>query len=297
MQPRDRTVCIVGAGKVGSTLALALHTRGYRIVGVASRSAESARSLGAGFGCPSGTRPEELTRAADVVLITTPDREIAAVARDVQARGGFAAGQLVAHTSGATPAAALAPARESGAPVVSIHPLQSFADVEPAGARLAGCYFGLEGDPPAIARARRLVADLGGIPLVIKPEDKALYHAAACVASNYLVAVIHLAVEMLGRCGLSRDDALEALAPLIDGTWNNIRAVGVVPALTGPVCRGDRSTLACHLAALSGQPQVFDRVYRVLGAYAAGMAEERGALGAAQAREIVSLFEEGKPVV
>jgi predicted short-subunit dehydrogenase-like oxidoreductase (DUF2520 family) len=279
----------VGAGKVGSTLALALHNKGYQIVGVISRTAESARRLADQLGCPFGTRPEALTPAAEVVLITTPDRAIAAVAKDIQARGGFTAGQLVAHTSGATPAEVLAPARASGAVAVSIHPLQSFADAEVALARLPGCYFGLEGDAAGIRRARRLVAALEGIPIEIKPEHKALYHAAACVASNYLVSVVHLAIAMLERCGLPRETALEALRPLVDGTWNNIQEVGVVRALTGPVARGDLPTLEWHLAALGRFRPEFEEVYRVLGAYTAGVAQQQGA-GEALARETAALF-------
>jgi predicted short-subunit dehydrogenase-like oxidoreductase (DUF2520 family) len=278
-------VCIVGAGKVGSTLALALQNKGYRIVGVASRRLESARRLAARLGCPAGTRPEEHAREAEVVLITTPDRVIAEVAAVIQSRGGFVPGQLVAHTSGATPAEVLAPARVSGAVVVSIHPLQSFADPDLALRRLPGCYFGLEGDAAGVQWARRLVTDLGGIPIQIKPAQKALYHAAACVASNYMVAVIHLATEMLGRCGLPPEMAQEALRPLIEGTWQNIQEVGAVRALTGPVARGDMPTLAWHLAALGRRGREFEEVYRVLGAYTAEVARQQGALSPARARE------------
>jgi predicted short-subunit dehydrogenase-like oxidoreductase (DUF2520 family) len=291
MPDNDRKVCIVGAGRVGSTLALALQRRGYEIVGVASRSEQSARRLGERLGCPFTVRPAECTRNAAVVLITTPDREIGAVAAAIQSRGGFAAGQLVAHTSGATPAEVLAPARAAGADVASLHPLQSFADVETALERLPGCYFGVEGDPAGVWRARRLVEDLGGVPLEVNAKDKALYHAAACVASNYLVAVIHLATELLGRCGWTRADALKALAPLVDGTRENVRNLGPVRALTGPVARGDRPTLEWHLAALARLDDGYEGVYRALGAYTAGLAREQGALGAVQARELAALFE------
>ncbi|ACA58667.1 Rossmann-like and DUF2520 domain-containing protein [Candidatus Desulforudis audaxviator] len=287
----DRRVCIVGAGRVGSTLALALQRGGYRIVGVASRGEQSARRLGERLGCPFSVRPEQFTPNADVVLVTTSDREIAAVAARIQSRGGFTAGQLVAHTSGATPAEALAPAREAGAVVASIHPLQSFADADAALERLPGCYFGVEGDAAGVFRARRLVEDLGGVPLEVNAGDKALYHAAACVASNYLVAVIHLATELLGRCGWSRTDALKALGPLIDGTRENVRDFGVVGALTGPVVRNDRPTLEWHLAALTRLDAGYEGVYRALGVYTAGIAREQGALSASQARELASLFE------
>jgi predicted short-subunit dehydrogenase-like oxidoreductase (DUF2520 family) len=292
MNVADRKVCIVGAGKVGSTLALALHNKGYEVVGVASRRAESARRLADRLGCPSGTRPEELTPAAEVVLITTPDREIAAVAENIQSRGGFVAGQLVVHTSGVTPAEVLAPAQESGAVVVSMHPLQSFVEVNAALERLAGCYFGLEGEAAGVRRAERLVGALGGIPLVIRPEDKALYHAAACVASNYLVSVVDLAVELLARCGWPRQAALDALGPLIDGTRDNIREVGAVQALTGPIARGDRPTLAWHLAALRQYDPKVEGMYRVLGTYTVGIAQRKGALDTSRAREIAKLFEE-----
>ncbi|MDQ7791910.1 MAG: DUF2520 domain-containing protein [Clostridia bacterium] len=284
-------VAIIGAGKVGSALGVALRNRGYRITGVASRSRASAERLAVRVEAHAASDPCAVVGEADVVFITTPDREIGPVAFDIAHRGGFHSGQVVAHTSGALTAEELAPAREYGAAVVSIHPLQSFADTETGVERFGGCYFAVEGDAAAIPVAEQVVADLGGVLLHLKGEDKALYHAAACVASNYLVALIHLATGLLERCGLDREHGLQALVPLLDGTLQNIKEMGATQALTGPVARGDVPTLQWHLEAFGRSDAIAGDLYRRLGLYALQVAREKASVGTTEAKAIEKLLE------
>ncbi|WP_051275813.1 Rossmann-like and DUF2520 domain-containing protein [Desulfovirgula thermocuniculi] len=286
-------IAVVGCGKVGSALALLLKERGYPVAGVASRSYASAKRLAEAAGCPAYERPEEAARAADLVFITTPDREIAPVSRAIAEKGGFRAGQVVAHTSGAHPSGELKGAREAGALAVSIHPLQSFADVEAARRNLPGSYFALEGDEEALPLARQVAEDLGGKPFVIRAQDKVLYHAAACIASNYLVSLMHLAANIYARFGLSPREAFEALYPLVQGTVNNIRALGPAQALTGPIARGDAGTVAGHLGPLEGVGDLEAQVYRLLGLYTVRVALEKGSIGEEQARELRRVLKEG----
>lgn len=285
-------IAVVGCGKVGSALALLLKEKGYPVAGVASKSYSSAKRLAEAAGCPAYKRPEEAARAADLVFITTPDREIAAVSRSIAERDGFRAGQVVAHTSGAHPSGELKGVREAGALAVSIHPLQSFADVEGARRNLPGSYFALEGDEGALPIARQVAEDLGGRPFIIRAEDKVLYHAAACIASNYLVSLMHLATNIYARFGLSRREAFEALYPLVQGTVNNIRALGPSQALTGPIVRGDASTVAGHLPALEKVGDLEARLYRLLGLYTVRVALEKGSIGEEQARELTRVLQE-----
>lgn len=287
-------VAVVGAGRVGSALAAALYKCGYRISGVASRSAASALRLATRVQAPASADPPEVTLAADVVLITVPDRKIRAVTENIARRGGFVPGQVVAHTSGALGSGELSAARECGAAVISIHPLQSFADTESGAARLAGVYFAVEGDAAARPAAERIVRDLGGVLLHLKSEDKALYHAAACVASNYLVALIHMATDLLRRCGLDREHALKALVPLLDGTLRNIKEMGAVGALTGPVARGDIPTLEWHLDAFARRDAGAGELYRRLGLYALRVAREKGSVESGRAAAIAELLEGGR---
>ncbi len=283
-------VVIVGAGKVGSALAILLHKKGYPVVGVASRSISSARRVAEEVNCHGTDRPEEATGLAELVFITTPDREIVRVAETIASRGGFRSGQVVTHTSGAHPAAELRSVRETGAMIVSIHPLQSFADVKAAIENLPGSYFALEGDEAAMTMARQIVADLDGKAFTIRAEDKPLYHAAACIASNYLVSLMHYAAGLYRHFGLSREEAFQALFPLVQGTINNVRRIGPVQALTGPVSRGDGTTILDHLRALERVGKEELNLYRALGLYTVSVALEKGSITQEQALQLKEIF-------
>ncbi|MBC7107022.1 MAG: DUF2520 domain-containing protein [Firmicutes bacterium] len=272
-------VAIIGAGKVGSTLGILLRERGYPVAGVYSRTPSSARALAERLGTQAPENPVTVTRAADLVLVTTPDGAIGPVAARLAEAGGFRPGQVVAHASGALSSEVLAPARGLGAAVVSIHPLQTFAEVEGAVQHLPGSFFAVEGDEAALPVARQMVEDLGGRYFLIRAEDKPLYHAAACIACNYLVALLHLATGLYRRFGLKREQAFEALQPLVAGTFRNIARVGVAAALTGPIARGDAETVARHLEVLEPLGGEVADLYRRLGAYTVGVALEKGSIG------------------
>lgn len=285
-------IVVVGAGKVGSALALLLWGKGYPVAGIASRSIISARRVAEQLGVPATTRPEEVTSRADVVFITTPDRVIAQVADEINERGGFKPGQVVFHTSGAHAAGEVGAARRSGALAASLHPLQSFADVKAAMENLPGSYFALEGDAAALPVAELIVKDLSGKSFLIKASDKPLYHAAACIASNYLVSLMHLATGLYNRFGLSREEAFEALCPLVRGTINNIRRTGPAAALTGPVARGDGPTIQGHLEALKEIGGLELELYRKLGLYTIGVALENGSIDAGQGEILEQILKE-----
>lgn len=287
------SLAIVGAGKVGSALALLLKSRGYKVMSVASKSLLSAERLAASTGAKICTNPAQAAREAELVFITTPDREIAGVSEEIARQGGYRPGQVVAHTSGAHASGELVGVREAGALALSLHPLQSFADITTAMENLPGSYFALEGDEEALPVAKMVVSDLGGKAFNIRAQDKALYHAAACIASNYLVSLMHLCTGLYGKFGLGRDEAFRALLPLVQGTINNIGTVGPVEALTGPIARGDVNTVAGHLPALSSAGQLEDQLYRLLGLYTVGVAREKGSIDQTQAGELSGILKEG----
>lgn len=285
------SIAIIGAGKVGSALGILLQQRGYPVAGVASRTAGSAARLAARLNCPVLDSRSAASRAG-LVFITTPDRAIAPVAAAIAGAGGFGPGQVVAHTSGAHPAAELHGVRESGALAVSIHPLQSFAGVQSAMENLPGSYFALEGDPEAMSLARQVVEDLDGRSFTISAADKPLYHAAACIASNYLVSLMHLATGLYARFGLGPREAFEALYPLVRGTVANISKAGPTEALTGPVARGDGTTVAGHIKAFKELDPELSELYGRLGRYTVRVALEKGGITGDQARELNHIFEE-----
>ena len=288
-----KTIAIVGAGKVGSALALLLNKQGYPVTGVAIGQKPPNERLVNELQTTVTRCPEEITVKAEVVFITTPDRLIVPVTKEISAKDGFREGQIVLHTSGSQPAEDLGAARQDGASVASMHPLQSFAHLDVAIEQLPGSYFALEGDEPALKVAEQLVKDLGGRWFAIDSQDKPLYHAAACIASNYLVSLMHLATGLYQRFGLSRRDAYEAMFPLVQGTVNNIRQLTPSEALTGPIARGDNQTVARHLAALSEVGEQERELYRVMARYTALVALGKGSINLEQASVLEEICREG----
>ncbi|KUK64926.1 MAG: hypothetical protein XE00_0106 [Desulfofundulus kuznetsovii] len=284
------SLVIVGAGKVGSALSILLHKKGYPVAGVASKSISSARRVADEVGCLATDKPEEVTLLGEIVFITTPDREIARVAENIASRKGFYPGQIVAHASGAHTASELRGVPETGSRIVSIHPLQSFADLRGAIENLPGSYFALEGDESAMIVARQIVDDLDGKCFTIRAEDKPLYHAAACIASNYLVSLMYYATGLYRNFGLSREEAFEALLPLVQGTINNVRRIGPVQALTGPIARGDGTTILDHIPVLKQFGKEESDLYNALGLYTVSIALEKGSINRDQAVQLNKIF-------
>ncbi|MCL4439624.1 MAG: DUF2520 domain-containing protein [Firmicutes bacterium] len=281
---------IIGAGKVGSALGMLLKERGYLPVTVYSRSLSSARRLAEQLAAEVVHHPAEAARAAEMVFITTTDREIGPAATLIARQGGCRPGQIIIHTSGALASDILAPVRQQGARAVSLHPLQAFASLESAKENLPGSCFALEGDEQALPQAVELVNDLQGRYFVIKAEDKPLYHAAAVTASNYLVSLIHLSVSIYRELGLDEEQAMAALFPLIQGTLNNIARSGPTQALTGPVARGDGTTLRGHIKALKKMDWRTRKAYGTLGLYTVGVAVENGSITPNEGAALSNIF-------
>ncbi len=284
------SLAFVGTGKVGSALAIRLHQRGYPVAAVFNRTGEKAEKVARETGAVVARDPAGAARLAQVVFITTADGIIERMDGLIGEGGGWHSGQTAVHTSGARRAEVLRLAREAGAHVLSVHPLQSFAAQEAALENLPGSWFALEGDEAAFDLAREMVRDLDGRVFQVVSEAKPLYHAAACVASNYLVALMYLATGWFGDFGLGREDALAALWPLVRGTLNNMEWVGVAKALTGPVERGDTSTIAGHLAVLATRGGQEEDLYRRLGRYTVGVAREKGSIDEKAADQLTALF-------
>ena len=289
---KKETVAIVGAGKVGSVLAKALTKQGYQLVGIASTTAQSADQLAKQFGVPGVIKAAVVTQYAEVVLIATPDRCIGQVAAEIAQDGGFRAGQIVLHTSGGVSVDTLHSARKAGAFTGCMHPLQSFAHRESAAETVSGIYFALGGQEQAVGLAKKIVTDLGGQFFSISDKDRPLYHGAACIVSNYFVSLMHWATQIYGVFGLTPQQAAAALMPLVQGTLSNIEHLGPTEALTGPISRGDGSTVAAHLAALENRNE--NRLYAELGLYTVDIALEKGTINEQQATMLRELLSGGR---
>jgi predicted short-subunit dehydrogenase-like oxidoreductase (DUF2520 family) len=236
----------------------------------------------------AGTRAEAV-RAAGAVLLAVPDDAITPLAGELAAEGSVAAGHVVLHLSGLLDRRALAPLSDTDAALGSFHPLQTIADPVTAPARLAGAYAGLEGDERARDLGRRLAEALGMVAVPVPAEGKAAYHAGAAFVANYTTVLLAVAERLAARAGIPPELATRIYLPLLRGTTANLDA-GPAAALTGPVRRGDVSTIRAHLAALTGADA---QLYRLLAAEALRLARQAGLSPEAAERVAVALRHEG----
>jgi predicted short-subunit dehydrogenase-like oxidoreductase (DUF2520 family) len=263
------SLAIIGAGRVGRALGRRFRELGWKIGSIVTRGEVSARKavrfIGAGHAHPGVSRAVFASR---VILIATPDDQISTVAREL-ARIGVEElpGIVVLHTSGARGADALSVLKAQGAAVGSMHPLQSFSGVSVPS--LEGRVFAIDGDSQAIRVARQMARALGGSPVRIASEKKALYHAAAAMAAGHVLAVEEAATQLLVLLGMRRGEAVRALLPLTRQVLDNFEGLGPRAAWTGPLSRGDFKVVQAHLKALRESPQEFVNVYAALSRLAA----------------------------
>ena len=265
MQPR---ITIIGAGRMGQGLGLALKRRGYRVVLVN----RSQRDVIPPLILHQGSRAEA-TAGAELVLIATPDDAIGQVAAELAGERAIARDQIVLHLSGLLDRRALLALDETGAGCGSFPPVQSVAEPGTAAERLKGAYVGIEGDERALVAAERLANTLRMIPVRIPAEAKPAYHAAAAFVANYTVALVGVAERLARSAGVPPDVAGKLYLPLLGGAVANLTSLGPAAALTGAVRRGDVQTIQSHLEALSSEDR---ELYRTVGRAAVLLAREAG---------------------
>jgi predicted short-subunit dehydrogenase-like oxidoreductase (DUF2520 family) len=265
----ENSLAIIGAGRVGRALGRRLRELGWKIGAVITRNEASARRavrfIGAGKPHAGMTRQ---ILASRVILVATPDDEIAAAAPDLARIGAEELrGKVVLHTSGALDARVLDPVKACGAAVGSIHPLQSFSGVTVPS--LEGRMFAVEGDAQAVSVARQITRSIGGSPVKIPNGKKVLYHAAATMAAANVLAVEEAASQLLMSLGMKRNQATQALLTLTRQVLENMEHLGPRAAWTGPLSRGDYRVLEAHLEALQNFPEEFAQAHELLNRLAA----------------------------
>lgn len=288
--PRKRSrIGFVGAGIVGKSLALALSRRGYPVVAAASRSHSSAQELAHLVdGATAYRTPEEAARASDVVFLTCPDDAIGDVASAVP----WNTSQAVAHCSGASSVDVLEPAGVLGASVGTFHPMNAFSTVENGVESLPGTTFGIEGDDDMRAYLKQMALDIGGRPIFLRPEDKVLYHLSGVMMGGLLSAEAAVAAQLWEQLGMSREDGVRALAPMIRQVSLNLESSGVPGALMGPYVRGDLGTIRKHLQTLKARAPDVLPLYCHMALAGLPFALEKGSLDLAKAKEIRDLVDE-----
>jgi predicted short-subunit dehydrogenase-like oxidoreductase (DUF2520 family) len=263
------TISIIGAGRVGRALGRCLRELGWKIGAVVTRSEPTARKVVRFIG--AGHAHAFLTRqvvAAQVILITTPDRCVAEVAQELARIGAEELrGKIVLHTSGALSSDVLDPLRQYGASVGSMHPLQTFSGVGVP--PLDGKVFAIEGDAQATRMARAIARALGAIPVHIEGSKKPLYHAAGALAAGNVLALMEAATRLMTAAGMKRREAVRALLPLTRQVLENFERLGPRAAWTGPLSRGDYGVVARHTEAMKVMPVEFAQAYEAVNRLAA----------------------------
>lgn len=264
-------VGIIGAGRVGAGLALALTRVGREVRLISRRPVRVPAPLSLTI-APDGPDAEWVS-GLEVLFLAVPDDRIHPVAQQLWGTRSIGPGQTVLHCSGVLGQEALSALVPTRAALGSLHPLQTISDPEVAPERFKGAWAAVEGSPAAMEAAEDIARSLGMKPFRITAKQKILYHAGAVFASNYLVVVEAIAQRLLRHAGLSDEEAWAALSPLVRGTITNLLAAEPRSALTGPVVRGDTDTILRHLGALTIDDA---RLYQMLGRAALELARKGG---------------------
>jgi predicted short-subunit dehydrogenase-like oxidoreductase (DUF2520 family) len=286
-----KKVAIIGPGRVGLTLGLALKKKGYPIVGVAGKTLQSARKGAKILKAPLfTTKISDVLQKAQIILITTPDREIENVVKELKKAmrsAEFGVGNikdiLVIHTSGAMGCDVLEPLQKIGALTLALHPIMTFAKKENIEYRtrnieLRNIYWGMDGKGKALQLGKKLVKELGGIPVQVSKEGRLLYHTAASISSNFLITLIDFALRGYEEIGIPRKKGTDMLLPLVHGTLRNIEKSGIPHALTGPIERGDVEVVREQVKVIRKDMTEFLPLFVELGRKTLELAKEKGTI-------------------
>lgn len=271
-------ISIIGIGRLGGALALALAESGFEIENLIARNRETAEKI-AGLIKPRPRilSPDELEKInSEIIFIAVRDFDIQKTAEHLARK--LKNRPTIFHTSGSLSSEILQSLREIECPVGSFHPLVSLSDAVLGKERFKRAFFCVEGDTSAVEAAKKIVEKLDGKFFTIETEHKMLYHAAAVTASGHLTALIDAAVEMLEKCGLEEARAREILLPLIESAVENLKLQKPSEALTGPFARADVETLKKHIETLSENvSENALATYLQLGERSSHLAERQGA--------------------
>jgi predicted short-subunit dehydrogenase-like oxidoreductase (DUF2520 family) len=277
----------IGVGPVGTAFGVRLSQQGYEIIAVYDLNITAAHKFAKTVaGCQVCEKAQDVADIAEFVFITTPDDIIPKVAAQVN----WHADQSVIHCSGACSTDVLKPAKERGATVGSFHPCQTFASIDQAVENLPGSTFAIEAEEPLLSVLKEMATALRGSWLVLKAEDKALYHASAAIACNYFYTIVKLATDLWQNFGKSTAEATQAFLPILRGSVNNIANVGLPGCLTGPIARGDSDTIRKHLDALEKKAPSIVGLYKALGMETIPIALAKGTIDQSVAQKLRDLL-------
>ncbi|NOY79262.1 MAG: DUF2520 domain-containing protein [Calditrichaeota bacterium] len=285
------SIGLIGPGRLGKALLRALHQAGQSVTLVVGRTQESLKSLQKEFPDSHFTTDFRNWPPVDILLVTVPDDSIERVTDQLAASPVNLRSVIVAHTSGAKSSEVLAPLREKGALLASIHPAQSFAGTPDDAQKFRGCTFAIEGDSQAAIVLADLATALGGIPFKIPTQAKPLYHLACVMVSNYSTALMDSGLAILEQIGISRPKGKTILLPLFQTAAQNLDGANPEDILTGPIARGDVETVRNHLENLKNKNPQRLPVYISLGRETLNLAQKLAPNLSQKFQAIENLFE------
>jgi predicted short-subunit dehydrogenase-like oxidoreductase (DUF2520 family) len=290
-RPARLAVGVVSAGRVGAVLGAALARAGHTVVAASGVSKESVRRAEELLPDVPLKPPDEVARAADLVLLALPDDALAGVMRGLVAMDAVRPGQIVVHTSGAHGVEVLEPAAGIGALPLALHPVMTFTGRAEDLERIAACCFGVtaaDGDEAAWSVGEALVVEMGAEPVRVPAAARPLYHTALTHGANHLVTLVGESAELLREAGVGGPERL--LGPLLSAALDNALRHGD-RALTGPVARGDAGTVRAHIEVLAKHAPQMLPAYRALAARTARRARDAGLLRADLAPDVIAAIE------
>jgi predicted short-subunit dehydrogenase-like oxidoreductase (DUF2520 family) len=271
---------LIGSGSVGSTIAFALHKKGYPVVSIINRTGTTAKQLAKKVHCRRvSTIVDDIASDTHLLLLGANDDALPSIVDHLCRLKSLKFKKMfIIHFSGVHTSDLLQPLKKKGAIVASVHPIQSFpkstlfAQLTP---RLRGCYYGIEGDEQGLENAEQFVGDLGGKIVVIPKELKPLYHIACVFASNYFIVLLN-AIREIATGAKLYISWTELFGPLMTASMQNAIVSGPVNALTGPIVRNDSATVSTHLTTLERYAPQFIPLYTICGIEAARMVKQSG---------------------
>lgn len=282
-----KTLNIIGSGRVGRACGrLWARARVFEIQDVLTRSRASAGAGVRFIGAGRAVGHLDEMRPAAVWMIATRDDAIVPSCVTLAASGKIIPNDIVFHVSGSTPSSDLAPVKQKGALVASVHPIKTFTDAGAAAQSFPGTFCSAEGDAQALAVLGPAFERIGAQVFGIAAELKPVYHSGGVLACNYLVALIEAALRAHEKAGVPRDMSLKALEPMVRETVDAIFLKGPAQALTGPISRGDLATVKRQFAMVRGWDPEIGELYRGLGLIAVALAESDRRIDAARAADL-----------
>jgi predicted short-subunit dehydrogenase-like oxidoreductase (DUF2520 family) len=255
-------VTIIGTGPVARSLGWALFRADYPISSVMGQYRTQVQNLRKVLHAEtSGLSVQIISKDTKVFILAVSDDQIANVAKDLSQLKFLDKTYVAIHCSGALTADIMSPLRIRNVKLLSFHPMMTFAR-DSRRRSFRGVYIGIEGDSEAIPLGFRMAQDISAIPIEIPTEWKTTYHLSAVWASNFLVGLMSQALSLMQKVGYDSKTSWDILEPLIKGTLNNIKRLGIEKALTGPAQRGEINTIQRHLKQLATQHPELLESYR-----------------------------------